>query len=221
MSRRELKTKAKELLKGNVWKVFGFIFVAALIAEVIANLPTWLGFETTKEVSKTMFGTAITVTKSTTFGSCWTFICYIIGLTLNVAVCNYLLKFIRNENPTFKDSFMILKDKAAVIIPLQILVVLFIALGYICLIIPGIILTFALVLCNFIVVDEDLKPMEIIKKSCEMMKGHKFDYFVLGLSFIGWALLCVFIIPMIYVIPYVDVTFALFYENLKNANKEM
>jgi uncharacterized membrane protein len=63
-----------------------------------------------------------------------------------------------------------------------------------------------------------LKTMDVIKKSWNMMNGHKADFFELILSFIGWFLLCLFIIPMIYVIPYFILTVAIFYEELKKLN---
>lgn len=37
----------------------------------------------------------------------------------------------------------------------------------------------------------DMSPMEIIKCSCEMMNGHKWNVFLYDLSFIGWYLLSV------------------------------
>ncbi len=37
----------------------------------------------------------------------------------------------------------------------------------------------------------DMSPMEIIKCSCEMMNGHKWNVFLYDLSFIGWYLLSI------------------------------
>ena len=58
-----------------------------------------------------------------------------------------------------------------------------------------------------------------LKMSKEMMDGHKWEYFVLILSFIGWILLCVFIIPIIWVIPYIQTTQVMYYEELKKLSK--
>jgi uncharacterized membrane protein len=67
---------------------------------------------------------------------------------------------------------------------------LFIALGAICFIIPGVVLALSYRMVPFIVRDNpELSPMEVLKKSSEMMKGHKWNAFVLDLSFIGWDLL--------------------------------
>lgn len=58
--------------------------------------------------------------------------------------------------------------------------------------------------------------MQAIKLSKKMVRGHRSELFALDLSFIPWGLLCIAIFPLIYVIPYVSTTQALYYENFKN-----
>ena len=64
-----------------------------------------------------------------------------------------------------------------------------------------------------------MSAMDAIEKSMIMMHGHKMDFFVLGLSFIGWYLLCsvTFGIAGIWVIPYASTTIANFYNKIKGA----
>ena len=60
--------------------------------------------------------------------------------------------------------------------------------------------------------------MDVIKASWNMMKGHKWELFVLDLSFIGWILLDILtlgILGLFYVNPYIFSTHAAFYEALK------
>ena len=73
----------------------------------------------------------------------------------------------------------------------------------------------------FIMIDGEEKPVACIKKSKEMMYGYKWDYFVFMLSFFGWYLLCVLTmgIAIAYVAPYVSVSKALYYEELKKITK--
>ena len=51
------------------------------------------------------------------------------------------------------------------------------------------------------------------------MKGHKWDLFVLMLSFLGWALLgaLTFGILYIWILPYMNTTLILFYDKLREA----
>lgn len=64
--------------------------------------------------------------------------------------------------------------------------------------------------------------MEAIKKSSEMMRGYKTDYFLLQLSFIGWGFLCLFTfgIGFLWLSPYVKTSNAVFYRELKKIQEE-
>lgn len=86
------------------------------------------------------------------------------------------------------------------------------------LIIPGIIKTFSYAMTPYIIADNpDISALDAIDRSKKMMDGHKWELFVLRLSFIGWILLgCITCgLAFIYVTPYMQVTTANFYENLK------
>ena len=68
-----------------------------------------------------------------------------------------------------------------------------------------------------------LRWKEALKESQRMMDGHKWELFVLGLSFIPWLLLvCVtFGIALLYVGPYMQVTYTNFYRTLKEEQLEV
>lgn len=85
-------------------------------------------------------------------------------------------------------------------------------------IIPGIIATLSYSFTYYIMIDNpQMGALEAIRKSKEMTNGYKWDLFVLGLSFIGWALLMPFTcgIGVLWLAPYQGVTFINFYEDVK------
>jgi len=85
-------------------------------------------------------------------------------------------------------------------------------------IIPGIIKAISYSQTFYILSDDtSIGSEEAIQKSMQMMDGHKLQYFLLGLSFIGWMLLCLLTlgIGFLWLIPYIQVTYAKFYLNLK------
>lgn len=99
------------------------------------------------------------------------------------------------------------------------LMILFISLWTLLLIIPGIIAAFAYSQVFYILAeDKNIKPMDALRKSKEMMKGHKADLFFLGLRFLGWFLLSILTlgIGLLWVMPYFQITMALFYDKIKN-----
>lgn len=71
------------------------------------------------------------------------------------------------------------------------LMVLFILLWTLLLIIPGIIAALSYSMTFYIMADDSsIGSMQAIDKSKKMMNGYKGKYFLMQLSFIGWALLC-------------------------------
>lgn len=84
--------------------------------------------------------------------------------------------------------------------------------------IPGIIKAFAYAMTPFILVENpEMKAIDAIHKSQELMKGHKFDLFYLELSFIGWILLGILTLGIgyLWLLPYMQTSIAAFYDDLK------
>ena len=99
------------------------------------------------------------------------------------------------------------------------LMTLFVFLWSLLFIIPGLIQSIAYSLTPYILRDfPELSPNQAINLSKKMMKGHKFDYFWLILSFIGWGLLCILTLGIgtLWLTPYTYTSFAAFYEDVKN-----
>ena len=96
---------------------------------------------------------------------------------------------------------------------------LFVALWCILFIIPGLVKAYAYRLVPYIMADDpDIDAMDAIKKSQKMMKGHKWNAFVLDLSFLGWYFLGTLtagLLWVFYVEPYEEQTDAELYEVLK------
>lgn len=96
---------------------------------------------------------------------------------------------------------------------------LFIALWSCLLVVPGIIAHYSYYMVEYIMADDPtLSYMAAIKKSKEMMKGQKWNTFVLELSFIGWEILNAItcgIVGVFYVQPYLESTKAELYLALK------
>lgn len=80
-----------------------------------------------------------------------------------------------------------------------------------------IIFTLAVVQVPYIIIEkEDIGVIGAMKLSMQMMKGNKWKYFVLELSFIGWGILSVITlgIGFLWLIPYVTLAVTNFYKNL-------
>ncbi len=89
-------------------------------------------------------------------------------------------------------------------------------------VIPGIIKIYQYLMVPYILSETpDMEYHEALKKSRDMMKGHKWRAFVLGLSFILWdflGLLTLGMVTIFYVNPYRNLTFAALYHELKKTS---
>ena len=66
--------------------------------------------------------------------------------------------------------------------------------------------------------DPTIGPVDALKKSWEMMDGYKMSFFILGLRFIPWVIVCALtlFIGMLWLAPYIQVTYGRFYQTLKH-----
>ena len=94
---------------------------------------------------------------------------------------------------------------------------LFTALWSLLLIVPGIIKSFSYAMTPFILADHpELTAKEAIRRSMELMDGHKGELFVLNLTFLGWTLLNVLTLGIgsFWLNPYMNAAYAAFYREL-------
>lgn len=98
------------------------------------------------------------------------------------------------------------------------LVYIYTILWTLLLIIPGIIKSLSYSMVPFVLKDNpELSFNAAIERSMAMMEGHKWEYFCLILTFIGWILLVIITagIASLWVTPYMSATFANYYEAVK------
>jgi len=98
------------------------------------------------------------------------------------------------------------------------LIFVFTLLWTILLIIPGIIAALSYSQTMFILADDpSLGAMEALNRSKAMMEGHKMRLFILGLMFVGLAILCLLTagIGFLWFYPFASVTLAKFYLDIK------
>ncbi len=133
---------------------------------------------------------------------------------------NAMLSLARRENSApANDMFDYFKRDYSRSVPALLLAALAeVGLGIITLFIGTVILQYAYAMVPYLLRDyPELTATEALRTSREMMRGHKWDLFVLDLTFIGWGILCLFTagIGLLWLQPYVSAAHAHFYEDLK------
>ncbi|TSC70247.1 MAG: hypothetical protein CEO12_451 [Parcubacteria group bacterium Gr01-1014_46] len=143
---------------------------------------------------------------------------FIIAGPLSLGLAMFTLSISRNKELKVAQIFDGFKNFSEAFLA-HLLRTVFTVLWALLLIVPGIVAAISYSMIFFIIADDpNIGAGEAIKKSKKMMYGHKWKYFKLLLSFLGWALLCILTlgIGFLWLAPYVQVSTAKFYEDVKN-----
>ncbi|AXN38024.1 DUF975 family protein [Peribacillus butanolivorans] len=207
----ELKREALLSLKGK-WGVavslmlllFLINVILPMIVEVIGSggFTQWFAQEETP-VWSDIFGTVLSIAL----------------IPLTIATTWFYLNIVRKGNPDIPEVFAIYKEgkTSFKIIGASILQGIFIFLWSLLFIIPGIIKSLSYSQLFFLLKDHpQLTVLEAFSESKKRMKGLKWKYFLMHLSFIGWGILCIFTlgIGLLWLAPYAGTTMAAFYNEL-------
>ena len=143
----------------------------------------------------------------------------IISILLMPIVYGYSIAFlalVRGEELQFERLFDGFKDYGRVLGTL-LLTTVYTLLWALLLIIPGIVKGYSYAMTNYILRDEpQLRFNGAIEKSMDMMSGYKMKLFLMDLSFIGWAILCLLTlgIGFLFLAPYVAASHAFVRESI-------
>lgn len=189
IDRLALKNLAKEQIKGNIGVLFVMLLIVYGVSFVVGFIPVAGGL----------------------IGG------WVLGPAFGLSLAMVYLGLAKGIKPNISQIFDGFYDLWCAI-KVTFFVGLFTMLWSLLFIIPGIIKAYSYSMAIFILAENKGMPaLEAIRRSKEMMEGHKMDLFVLELSFIGWGLLTAltFGIVGIWAIPYITATTTNFYNTIK------
>lgn len=218
MYAKDLRLQARQKLEGK----WGIAILVALLASIlggaIAGSNVSFNFEFNEETLAKMPREVLQVFAAlTSLGGILGFVQFIIGGAIQLGYCRFLLKLQDDEEATGNDLFSCFNRFADGFL-LSLLTGIFVFLWMLLFIIPGIIAAYSYAMAPFILLENpNMKAREALKASKAMMDGHKGELFILNLSFIGWALLCILTlgIGFLWLNPYQSSAYAAFYRNLQ------
>lgn len=212
MNRIDIKNLAKEKIKGNKWNIWWPLLVISAFEGIIEEI-----FHLGPEIDMVAFEEygkfSMNMSTSSYVGLS------VLGIIMSViSACylKYLVNFVRTGKFETNDIIDTLKSKWLDILISVILVSVIVGICTAVFVIPGIIVGLAYTLAVFLVVDKDVKGSDSLKESRQLMKGHKWEYFVFMLSFIGWFLLLPFTLGIlaIWLVPYITIANVIYYDEL-------
>jgi uncharacterized membrane protein len=144
----------------------------------------------------------------------------LIAGSMSIGLASFALSLSRTQDAMLTQIFSGFQ-KFGVGLGAYLLKIIFIVLWALLLIIPGIIAAISYSMTYYLIAENDeIGPLEAITKSKEMMRGNKWKFFCLGLRFFGWGLLCILTlgIGFLWLFPYMMVSYAQFYDDIKEDN---
>lgn len=193
LENREIRAMAREQLKGN----WGTPILAGLIYFLIVG-----------------------------GGGAIPFVGFLISLAITgpmtVGMNCYFLRFGRGQQARLEDVLAGFNIFSTALIT-HLLRSLFVFLWALLLIVPGIVAAYRYSMVYYILVDwPEMGAKEAIDRSKALMDGLKMKLFLLDLSFIGWALLCILTlgIGFLWFVPYASLSRARFYEEFVRGRVE-
>ena len=190
-SASELRRRARETLGGNIFKSpWLYALLVGIITAAIASVASFIPVGSILIAGPIAIGTAA-----------------------------YFLNRVRRrvEYDNLEILFDGVRNDLGDNIIIGILNAVFIALWSLLFVIPGIVKSYSYSMAYYIKLDHpEYTPTEAITESRRLMNGNKMRLFCLQLSFIGWAIVCIFTfgIGTLWLIPYMNAANAEFYQDL-------
>jgi len=151
-------------------KNIGFLIAVVIVGWVIPNIPSALSTAVAKY--------------STLLSVIFTLLGMLISFIIQIGMIKIALKIYDNQIPDFGDLF----NHTRLFFKFLIGSMVYFAMvfgGMILLIVPGIILAIKYQFMVYFIVDQEMSPMEALRRSGEITEGIKWDLFALDLALMG------------------------------------
>ena len=201
MDTAQLKSRAKEQIRGKWGVAIGTVLFANIILEVD------FAYRVTSELGAEGLSYSINL------------IALLLGGVISVGLCRFLLNMATGREEARFDNLFSGFNIYLKTLGLNILITLAVVAGTLLFIIPGIIVSLMFSQAFYILSEDPSKSItQCISESVNLMTGHKWELFYLELTFIGWWLLTAITVGIagLWVAPYVKVTETNFYLSIKN-----
>ena len=226
MDTKEIRRQARAHLQGNWGLSIGVAVVACLLGGLltgmsfIPEISYWkqLNFFHDRDLSQYVSGSWEIVQgvwiefKNGIFSLA----SFLLGGVLQLGYARFLLRQ-HDGKPTEFDDLFSQFDRFGTGFAQHFLRSLYTLLWSLLLIVPGIIAALSYAMTPFILEEHpELTANEAIRRSKELMRGHKTDLFILELTFIGWSLLCILTLNLGHIAlnPYKNAAYAVFYREI-------
>ena len=208
MTLSEYRERARQSLKDKYWYCVAVYLLVTLVIGLVSGLGTL--FERMDQGE----GTAQTIAFVISFlGMLFVTYPFAVGLT------RFFIKSI-NERRELDDLVFLYKNGLSRAIVTMLLKGIYLFLWTMLFIIPGIVKSYSYFLVEYLLAENpSLETKRVFEISKQAMDGYKMRAFLLELSFLGYIFLSLltFGIGLLFLAPYMEMTMAIFYEDVKGS----
>lgn len=239
MRARDFKIIARDALKGNRFIAIIAGFIASFFGGLTVNSYMVSINVTFKQSEGSQGGDVTALMPLATqgdigYGEIWAIIAVIVfglaalsmvysilqlfvGSAVSIGYSQFNLDIIDGRKANISELFSRFEQLKTAIYT-KLLATLRVLLGTLLFIVPGVIMSYSYAMSNFVLAENpDMNAREALRESKRIMKGNRWRFFCLQMSFFGLALLSLltFGIGLIWFIPYQQATYAAFYREIK------
>ena len=149
---------------------------------------------------------------------------WVLNVFMTIGILTIAIKTVRGQKGSFGELFTACSSfqKFFNMFAVNVLMGIVVLIGFILLIIPGVIASMMLFLAPYYVAIENMGPIEAMKRSAESMKGYKMQLFLFILTSIGIIILgaLAFGVGLLVAVPVVTIASAHIYERITKGQSE-
>ena len=222
-----IKSRAGELFKSQYGLCIGAILISAALPMLMTAQPLAASLSMLREVSGGVMPSLDVMQRTNGNLTLTRILVEPISLIFQVGIVKVFLAIYRGEETSVSDVFWGFRNLQRILIgmlPLFGMTLLSTiasnspSLFSSVLSIAGMVISIGLWMIPYILVDsQDLPPIDAVRLSWRMTIGHRWEYFLFCLSFIGWVLLSIVTlgIGLLYYMPYWQASLAGYYEEVR------
>lgn len=158
--------------------------------------------------------------KATTASGLWSVLGWLATFPLAAGMSFLMLRLVRGEPGAGIETLIAGYRRYLALLGAWILMCVIVVIGFVLLIVPGIVASLGLAQAPMLVLDKGLGPVDALKASWAMMRGYKIDAFLLGLACAAIVLAgaLALLVGLIVAVPVVSAAGAAFYDRVLAAN---
>lgn len=191
----EYRVSGRELTKGKILNIFLVNLIFSIVLGIITGIAQAYGPKIDQNTMQ-VIDPGVPV-----LNFLFTVVALLISGYVAYGFTKMMIGVTKNEQPNIEKVLTTsVKDQPVKAPLLMFITNVFLALWTLLFIIPGLVKSYSYAMTSFLLVNEpDIQPVDAVTKSRKLMDGKKMQLFLLDLSYVGWYILSLFTLGILFI----------------------